>query len=210
MKKYFAYIFLIIVAMQLTGVYLDSALRIITKPLIMISLATYYFAYARNFKMLFFTALVAALMGDIFLMWEHEMSFILGLVSFLLMQVLYGIVFFQHRDRIDVLDTIGSIIVFFIGVALSYILIPDVEGPLKIGVLIYCLGIMVMVITSILRSKSHTSFLPVVCGALLFLISDAVLGIDKFSFPIEYGSFLVIGTYMAAQFLIVMGITEAD
>lgn len=209
-KKYFPYIFLVIVIMQLTGVYLDSALRIITKPLIMISLTTYYFTYARDFKMLFFTALVAALMGDIFLMWEHEMAFILGLVSFLVMQLLYSVVFFYQKDRLDRTDIIGTLIIIAVTVGLSFILIPDVKGVLKIGVLIYCLSIMGMVITSILRNKKLPSYLPVLCGALLFMISDAVLGIDKFSFPIQYGSFLVIGTYMAAQYLIVLGLTDKE
>ena len=210
MKKYFPYIFLLIVVLQLTGVYLDSALRLITKPLIMISLATYYFAYARNFKMTFFTAIVAALMGDIFLMWDHEMSFILGLGSFLVMQLLYAVVFIKDRDRVDTIDIVGAIIVTFIGIGLMYVLVPDVEGSLKAAVSVYCLAIMVMVISAVFRDKSHQSYLPVTCGALLFMISDAVLAIDKFSMPIEYGSMIVIGTYMAAQYLIVLGVSDKE
>ncbi len=210
MKKYFPYIFILIVILQLTGVYFDSALKFISKPLIMISLASYYFAYARNFKMIFFTAIVAALMGDIFLMWEHEMSFILGLGSFLIMQVLYTIVFFNQKDHIDKIDFLGTIIIAIMTVVLMYILIPDVEGVLKYAVSVYCLCIMAMVISAIWRDKSHPSYLPVLCGGLLFLISDAVLAIDRFSLPLEFGSLLVIGTYMAAQYLIVVGISDGD
>jgi uncharacterized membrane protein YhhN len=176
----------------------------------MITLASYYFAYARNFKLVFFTAIVAALMGDIFLMWDHEMSFMLGLCSFLVMQVLYALIFWNQKDHIDVIDISISGVIALIAAGLMYILIPDVDGFLKIAVAIYCFCIMTMVITAILREKSHPSYLPVLCGALLFLLSDAILAIDKFSFPMEYGSVMVIGTYMAAQYLIVLGISDVE
>ncbi|NNF34468.1 MAG: lysoplasmalogenase [Saprospiraceae bacterium] len=210
MKRFFPYLFVIIFLLQLTGVYLDSPLKLFTKPFIMISLASFYFAYARNFRIVFFTALVAALMGDIFLMWDHEMSFMLGLGSFLVMQVLYALIFWDQRDKVNGVDIAMSTVIALVAAGLMYILIPDVDGFLKIAVAIYCLCIMVMVITAILRERALLSYLPVLCGALLFMLSDAVLAIDKFSFPMEYGRPMVMGTYMAAQYLIVMGISKTD
>lgn len=210
MKRFFPYLFIVIFLLQLAGVYMDSHIRLFTKPFIMISLASYYFVYARNFKIVFFTAIVAALMGDIFLMWDHEMSFLLGLGSFLVMQVLYALIFWTQKDKINGLDIVMSIIIALVAAGLLYILIPDVDGLLKGAVAIYCLCIMTMVITAIWRERPHSSYLPVLCGALLFMLSDAVLAIDKFSFPMEYGSVMVIGTYMAAQYLIVMGISNSE
>jgi len=149
-------------------------------------------------------------MGDIFLMWDHEMSFILGLGSFLVMQVLYAVIFWNQKDNINGIDIALSTVIALIAAGLMYILIPDVVGFLKIAVAVYCLCIMIMVITAILRERAHPSYLPVLCGALLFMLSDAVLAIDRFSFPMEYGPVTVIGTYMAAQYLIVMGISDTD
>ena len=210
MKKIFPYLFLVIFVLQLIGVYLDSPLRLMTKPLIMISLAFYYFVYARSFKMLFFAAIVAALMGDIFLMWEDEMSFILGLSSFLLMQVLYTVIFTSQKDTHDIYDWIGAVLVAVAAAGIMYVLIPDVEGVLKIAVSVYCLCIMAMVVSAVWRKKPHWSYVPVLCGALLFMISDAILAINRFSIAIEYGSLIVIGTYMVAQYLIVMAISNSE
>jgi uncharacterized membrane protein YhhN len=174
----------------------------------MISLVIYYFMYARNFSTLFFTALVGALLGDIFLMWDGELFFILGLGSFLVMQVLYSIYFFKERDKTDVLDIFGGVIILIVAGWLMYIILPKVEGVISIAVPIYCLCIAIMVTTSIGRNRALVSYVPILCGAVLFMISDAVLAIDKFAIPIENATFLTMGTYMVAQYFIVRGIAD--
>lgn len=47
-----------------------------------------------------------------------------------------------------------------------------------------------------------------VVGALLFLISDSILGINRFAMPIPYSHALVMITYGAAQVLLVEGIAR--
>ena len=208
MKKFFPYLFIVINLLQLTGLYFDSSLRIISKPFIMISLAAYYFTYAKDFKISFFTALVGALLGDIFLMWEGELFFILGLSSFLIMQVLYSLEFFRQKDDVDTLDKVGTGIMILVAGAMIYHLVPKVDGVLKVAIPIYSLCIMVMVVTAIWRKKRHWSYIPVLCGALLFFISDSLIALDRFSIPFEHASFIIMTTYMAAQYFIVMGITN--
>jgi len=209
MKKFFPYLFLSIAILQLIGLYYDSSLRIITKPFIMISLAAFYFAYAKDFKITFFTALVAALLGDIFLMWEGELFFMLGLFSFLVMQVLYSLEFFSQKDSIDVLDKVGAGTMVLIAAAMIYYLVPKVDGVLIGAIPIYSLCIMVMVVTAVWRNRAHWSYIPVLCGALLFFISDSLIAMDRFATPFEHSYFIIMTTYMAAQFFIVMGIADA-
>ncbi len=210
MKRFFPYIFMLICILQLIGLYFDSSLRIITKPFIMISLASFYFVYAKEFKITFFTALVAALLGDIFLMWEGELFFILGLSSFLIMQIIYSLAFFSQKDKYDLLDKIGAGIMAIIAGAMIFHLVPKVDGVLIGAIPVYSLCIMVMVITALWRSKSHWSYIPVLCGALLFFISDSLIALDRFSTPFEDSYFIIMTTYMAAQYFIVMGISDSS
>jgi len=48
----------------------------------------------------------------------------------------------------------------------------------------------------------------VVFGAILFVISDSILAIRKFKMPVAQGDFLIMLTYLAAQFLITWGILK--
>ena len=50
------------------------------------------------------------------------------------------------------------------------------------------------------------SFIMVYSGALLFIMSDALLAINKFMNPIVQARLLIMATYISAQFLIVRGI----
>ena len=54
---------------------------------------------------------------------------------------------------------------------------------------------------------SEASFYPVFVGALLFILSDSLLAFDKFLVPIPHAGVLVMSTYIAAQYLIVEGVT---
>ena len=50
------------------------------------------------------------------------------------------------------------------------------------------------------------SFIMVYSGALLFIMSDAMIAINKFMSPIIQAGLLIMATYIVAQFLIVKGI----
>jgi uncharacterized membrane protein YhhN len=50
----------------------------------------------------------------------------------------------------------------------------------------------------------------VLVGALFFIASDSILAFNKFYEPIPYASFLIMITYLAAQFCIVWGILKLN
>lgn len=50
-----------------------------------------------------------------------------------------------------------------------------------------------------------TGYLLTLLGALVFLLSDAILGLDRFVSPRARASLVVIVTYHVAQALIVLG-----
>lgn len=83
----------------------------------------------------------------------------------------------------------------------------DSLGELMIPVAIYCAVISIMGLTAVGRMKRTTkeSFLLVLIGAFLFIISDSVIALNKFRGPVEFSGPIVMITYLAAQFLLVEG-----
>jgi len=159
---------------------------------------------------LMFAALFFSWAGDVSLgITRHQDSmFILGLVCFLLTHVLYVIVFFGTAGKnLPPKKFLYSVIpVLLYGVILLYILFDDL-GELKIPVIIYTTVILAMVAAAISRIEkvNRTSFYLVLVGAVLFLSSDSMLAIDKFSNPFPFASPLIMFTYIAGQYLIVIG-----
>jgi uncharacterized membrane protein YhhN len=49
------------------------------------------------------------------------------------------------------------------------------------------------------------SFWLVLAGAILFVISDSAIAINKFSYKFEYSGLVIMSTYIVAQYLIVTG-----
>jgi uncharacterized membrane protein YhhN len=55
---------------------------------------------------------------------------------------------------------------------------------------------------------STLSFYLVFSGAVIFLLSDSIIAINKFMVSVFYDRLLIISTYMIAQFLITTGLAE--
>jgi uncharacterized membrane protein YhhN len=79
---------------------------------------------------------------------------------------------------------------------------------MKIPVTIYALVISIMLLMSIkafFEWKKPANLL-VLIGALLFVISDSILAINKFYTILPFSSFLIMSTYLGAQYFIVKAI----
>jgi len=58
------------------------------------------------------------------------------------------------------------------------------------------------------RTNFDESFQLVVLGAALFIISDSILAINRFSHTIPFSGVAVMSTYIIAQWLIVNGLLQ--
>lgn len=152
-------------------------------------------------------ALVGSWFGDIFLMLQgsNSLFFIFGLGSFLLAHVAY-ILAFKKFD--NVLTSSGilvtSILFISYSLMLSYILWSGL-GEMKIPVILYALVLTLMGIFGVIKNVGVSNF--VVIGAVLFIVSDSMIAYDKFVEPFSSSRFLIMGTYISAQFLIIRGIS---
>ena len=160
------------------------------KPLTMV-LALAYVVRAGGHGLLL-AAFVFSLVGDVFLMLPGR--FIPGLVSFLVAHLFFvalfkrGVPWFASRRALAC--TLGA-------AALMYaVLFPNLPPVLKVAVACYALVIAAMAAQAIGRGP-----LGVAAGAVLFMLSDSLLAINKFAVPLPMAQFFVLATYYAAQLL---------
>ncbi len=201
--------------------YLDHTLLIyFSKPLLMVSLASFYFWSTKNnqkpFDRTILFALAFSCLGDILLLFVEQQSqgmlfFAAGLGSFLLAHLayIYSFWIFPPSKKIQVSL---PIILFFLILAASLLafLWSGIPPDLKIRVSIYALTICSMGIMSFgMRKKvSSEAGLYLIAGALCFILSDSLIAINKFHPTLELWQprVSIMLTYLLAQWLIVRGV----
>ncbi|MBX2962021.1 MAG: lysoplasmalogenase [Cyclobacteriaceae bacterium] len=222
MKKIFLALFLLASAGELLSQLFNwSDVHTFTKPALLLLLLGYYFFASRSkmvaLSLLLMAALVFSWVGDVLLMKPGELFFMLGLVSFLIAHVFYIFVFKQFRndDATSSLQGLQRIrfafpIVLY-GTGLVVVLYPAL-GELAVPVLIYASVLTLMVLNALFRfgRTSSASFAYVFGGAILFMISDSLLAVNKFLEPIKLAGFWIMLTYSGAQLLIVTGLIKHD
>ena len=150
-------------------------------------------------------ALGLSLVGDIALLSDGDPRFVVGLGSFLVAHLAF-VVAFAHLGipRAD-LGLVGlALVVVMVGVVGRRV-VPaarDEGGPALAGaVAAYMTVIGAMVVTA--WATGH----PLVAlGATVFMVSDAVLALDRFVRARRFGSLAVMVTYHLGQVLIVLGV----
>lgn len=183
--------------------------KMVSKPLIVASLIGFYIANVPKQSPAFLTALIFALLGDIFLMIKHESFFLIGLGCFLLMQILYMTVFLKDKSQDIRLNIFKSLPAIFLAGVMMYMLWGHL-GAMRLPVLFYTMAIGAMVISASIRKPNIAWYIQVVIGVALFMASDAGIAINKFASPFPGADYFIMSTYMAAQYLIVRGVVERE
>ncbi|WP_299017289.1 lysoplasmalogenase [uncultured Photobacterium sp.] len=148
-----------------------------------------------------FIGLILSVVGDILLMLPKD-RFVPGLVSFLLAHIAYSLAFWSQLDDnmvwwLPALLFAGGIIVFLL-------FLPSL-GALMLPVAMYIAVIVQMTWAAgefWLTVGSMTSLLAFV-GALVFMLSDTVLALDRFRGPLPSATAVVMSSYYLAQSLFV-------
>jgi len=148
-RNNFDYYFLALVAVELICVQFYPSGRLVTKPLLMISLMAFYVLSSAKIDKLFLIALFFAFLGDTFLLSDNY--FLHGLGSFLIMQVLYAICFFKQFDRLTKTKIMGVVAISLLLALMLYQLVPKLDEDVLIPVIIYSLTIGLMAIAAVSR-----------------------------------------------------------
>ena len=159
-------------------------------------------------------ALLFSLAGDISLALPFAESFITGLSCFFLAHLSYAACFAnlnRHKPKAlssDIISPnvkwlISLTIVSFTAVMAGHIL--PASGSLFYPVVAYISVITLMGLTAVWSAQTKL----IVTGALLFVISDAILAQSVFKTPLPLSTFWVMTTYYAAQYCLTMGLVDA-
>ncbi len=142
--------------------------------------------------------------GDVFLMLPSDL-FVQGLISFLIAHLFYIAAFTQGTPLKFRSWSIAPFAVY--GLLIYAVLFPHL-GELKIPVLIYVVAILVMGWRALERWRHvrNSAALFAFFGALLFILSDSVLALNRFREPFAAARLLTLLTYFSAQWLIARSI----
>ncbi|MBI1760232.1 MAG: lysoplasmalogenase [Acidobacteria bacterium] len=147
-------------------------------------------------------ALAFSTLGDIFL--DLQGMFVQGLGAFLIAHLIYVVLFVRNRQRplrLSANQQISLAALLFFSLAQTMWLWPGL-GQLAVPVACYIGAITLMVAAAIL-GRFRQSW--IVWGALLFLISDSLIGINKFKTPVPGRDYLVWATYYLGQCGLALG-----
>lgn len=149
--------------------------------------------------------LVLSLIGDILLVLPQD-RFLAGLASFLLAQICYAIAF---RDGAAARGFGWLLLVLAgVGVVTLAMLWNGLAGMMKGAVSAYIVAILAMSALAVGRAMLQPSVASqcAAAGALLFVLSDALLAINRFRKPFRLVHLAVLGTYFGAQLLIALSV----
>jgi uncharacterized membrane protein YhhN len=213
-KQTWIFLFAIILAVNIVGGLIKSpVVNYISKPLIIISLAGYFLsqtnAVTSGFKKWIVAALFFSWVGDVLLIFQDndKLFFILGLSAFLIAHIFYIVFFHQVRVRESVKSNAWLLLPVVVYYAALITLLSPHLGDMKLPVRIYgiVISFMFMLAMHMIFIKNKIAGRWMMTGALLFVISDSVLAVNKFYQPFQTADVLIILTYGLAQLFIVEG-----
>lgn len=213
-------IFLVIVVLELVGTVTGSKwLDYPVKPFILIWIAAYFVIMTKPqpYRWLVVMAFSFSWVGDMLLMFSSvsDIFFFAGVGGFFLSQVTY----IQAFRKFSIGTGKGIIarrplwilpfLVYLVGI--YAFLYPSLAGMMKPIVALYTISLIGMSAAAFNRMglTDPGSFWILFSASVFFVISDSLLAINKFSTPIPNEGFMVMATYMVAQYLIMQGLLSS-
>jgi len=181
----------------------NQEIEMIAKPLITTSLVILYLLSVSKPNFWYVSALLFAFWGDVLLLFPDQF-FVFGLASFLLAHVLLITVSSRFLQQVSKLRILVHSLPFVVILAvLLYLIYPNLE-ELLIPVIIYGIVISVFGVVAFLVYTNDKSIANswLFLGSLIFILSDSILAINKFSQSSEFFGIAIMITYIIAQYLI--------
>jgi uncharacterized membrane protein YhhN len=165
------------------------------KPFLTLLLLAYVLRSGRPVPRALDAGLGCAFVGDVLLMLPGTVAFLAGMGAFLGMQVCYLVAFRRAGARPALPVALGYAVFWLAGNALLW---PHLGG-LAVPILVYSVALTAMAVLGAGLGRR------IRLGALLFLVSDLMIGAGTAGLHAPAGGVLIMATYAAAQYLIVTG-----
>ncbi|MFI8100112.1 lysoplasmalogenase [Streptomyces sp. NPDC086023] len=176
--------------------------HLVAKPLLMPLLVAY--VLTRRAPRLLVAALAFGWGGDVALLFDADLAFLVGMASFALGHVCYLLLFGTGpgRDRVHPLVCTGYAVALVTTVALLW---SDLPAGLRGPVAGYSLLLTAMACRSGALGRTAAA------GGALFLLSDTLIATGVAEWPQPPGpDFWIMATYLAAQYLLATGALSAQ
>ena len=202
--RLFLFVFLLVSFIDIIAIITNNfLLQTLSKPLIIPALMAYYMTSSVAINKLFLLALFFSWLGDVLLLDKMNL-FLFGIAAFLLTQLLYvaivSKILGKSSMRQKVLAAAPFAIFFF---TLIYVLQSGLQDYF-IPVVIYGIAISVFGSVSLLNNmlSKHVANRHLLTGAILFILSDSMIALNKFQEPRSFYPVAIMLTYIIAQYLI--------
>jgi len=154
----------------------------------------------------FIAGLVFSACGDFILDYDRVNWFIFGLGAFFIAHLCYLASLKPYIKKLNQAKFHIAIIAYIIYGAFMLTLLADGLGALFVPVVAYMSILLLMALATVLSEKSNAWL---VVGGISFVLSDSLIGFDKFYMPIENVSFAIMVSYYFAQFALLKGFVKA-
>jgi uncharacterized membrane protein YhhN len=182
----------------------NETLEVYAKPMLLTLLAVVYLVASSKPNFWYVLGMFFCFVGDVLLMFKGANFFMFGLAAFLLGHIVYIKITanFLPKDLTTKMITSAFPFVVFFGV-LMYLIYPNLDEML-IPVVVY--GVTISTFGSVAflnyRGDKSTENLWLFIGAIIFILSDSLIALNKFYEPNELYGVTIMITYILAQFLI--------
>jgi uncharacterized membrane protein YhhN len=213
-KTYWIAGYMIILVLHVVGLGVDIPMvELISKPMLLVYLLVYFIKFSagldRGLRTWVIAALILSWIGDVLLMFQsrNEMFFLAGLVSFLLAHISYIVFFHKIRIKESIRSNAWFLLIIVVYYAALVSFLSPYLGEMKLPVRIYGLVISFMLLLALHMKylSLHKARIFFIIGAILFVVSDSILAINKFYQPFAGAGLLIMLTYGLAQFSLVQG-----
>jgi len=211
MKPDWRVLYAVTAVVLLIGLALDlKPLYVAAKPLLMVMLLLHFLTSSQTcpaWRHLVTMALVFSWAGDVFLISADW--FVAGLAAFLVAHVFYIAAYQKTGAGDGNLQPLVVLLFALYGGFLLWFIYPGLHA-MKAPVIAYALVLLGMGVWAFKRrgGTSATSFRLVATGAVLFVLSDSLIAVNRFASAVPAERILVMSIYLTAQYLLVQGLIK--
>ncbi len=180
------------------GLWLSNTdLMLLTKPVPVLLLSLALYPWRSKYQKIIAIAFVFSAIGDLVLQLPGD-KFVLGLGSFLIAHLFYIFAFVQRSRRFAVEGLMFAVI---LGIAI-FLVIRRNLGQMLLPVVVYMLVILTMLWRSFAQIGADKFAKFAFYGAILFVMSDSVIAINRFCCHVSFAQALIMLLYWSGQGLI--------
>jgi len=150
----------------------------------------------------FILGLIFSSCGDFALDYKREGWFIYGLGAFFIAHVCYIVSLIPFTKQLTFNKKILFVVTYLSFGLIMFLQLVDGLGELFIPVLAYMIVLLLMAFSTVF---SHRSNIWLVTGGVSFVLSDSLIGLNKFNSPILFNHVWVMCSYYFAQYALVKG-----